>query len=62
MLGTMLEQIEEALDQIAFTIECEVALPLDVSVGLGRNDRNPKIASRQCGRIAKIAKPTGSKL
>ena len=24
----MLEQIEEALDQIAFTIECEVALPL----------------------------------
>src|SRR4249920_4261213 len=35
----VLEQIEEALDQIAFTIECEVALPLDVSVGLGRNDR-----------------------
>src|SRR6476660_9896816 len=36
----VLEQIEEALDQIAFTIECEVALPLDVSVGLGRNDRS----------------------
>jgi hypothetical protein len=35
----VLEQIEEALDQIAFTIECEVALPLDVSVDLGRNDR-----------------------
>ena len=34
----LLEPIEEALDQIAFTIECEVALPLDVSVGLGRND------------------------
>jgi hypothetical protein len=28
------------VDQIAFTIECEVALPLDVSVGLGRNDRS----------------------
>ncbi len=36
----VLEQIEEALDQIAFTIECEVALPLDVSVGLGRNHRS----------------------
>src|SRR5947209_14618803 len=36
----LLEQIEEALDQIAFTIEREVALPLDVSVGLGRNDRS----------------------
>src|ERR1700730_4134201 len=36
----VLEQIEEALDQIAFTIECEVPLPLDVSVGLGRNDRS----------------------
>src|ERR1700674_359036 len=36
----VLEPIEEALDQIAFTIECEVALPLDVSVGLGRNDRS----------------------
>src|SRR6202051_2735795 len=36
----VLEQIEEALDQIAFIIECEVALPLDVSVGLGRNDRS----------------------
>ena len=32
----VLEPIEEALDQISFTIECEVALPLDVSVGLGR--------------------------
>src|SRR6202022_1873931 len=36
----VLEQIEEALDQIAFTVECEVALPLDVSVGLGRNNRS----------------------
>ena len=36
----MLEQIEEALDQIALTIECVVAFPLDVSVDLGRNNRS----------------------
>ena len=41
----VLEQIEEALDQIAFTIECEVALPLNVSVGLGRNDRSDSTLS-----------------
>jgi hypothetical protein len=40
LLGGAKIAAQEALDQIAFTIECEVALPLDVSVGLGRNDRS----------------------
>ena len=39
MARKCLSRLKKPLDQIAFTIECEAALPLDVSVGLGRNDR-----------------------
>ena len=34
----MLELIEEALDEVAFAIECEIACPLDLAIGLGRDD------------------------
>ena len=36
----MLEQIEEAFDEVAFAVEREIAGPLDLAVGLGRDDRN----------------------
>ena len=36
----MLEFIEEALDEIAFAVEREIARPLGLAVGLGRDDRS----------------------
>jgi len=36
----VLEQIEEAFDEIAFAIEHEIARPLGLAVGLGRDDRS----------------------
>src|SRR6202023_1195846 len=36
----VLELIEEALDEVAFAIEREVACPLDLTVGFGRDDRS----------------------
>jgi hypothetical protein len=35
----VLEFIEEAFDQITFAIECEVAVPRDLAIGLWRNHR-----------------------
>ena len=36
----MLEHIEEAFDEIAFAVEREIARPLGLAVGLGRDDRS----------------------
>src|SRR5712692_4572615 len=36
----VLELIEEAFDEVAFTVECEIARPFGLAVGLGRNDRS----------------------
>ena len=36
----MFEQIEEALDEVAFAIKHKVALALGLTVGLGRDDRS----------------------
>ena len=36
----VLEQIEESFDEVAFAVEREIAGPLDLTVGLGRDDRN----------------------
>ncbi len=33
----VLDVIEETLDQIVFSVECEVALALDFAMGLGRD-------------------------
>ncbi len=33
----MFDFIEEALDEIAFAVECKIAIPLDRAVGLGRD-------------------------
>ena len=35
----VLELIEEAFDEVAFAVEREIAGPLDLTVGLGRDDR-----------------------
>jgi hypothetical protein len=33
------ELIEEALDEVAFAVEREIAQPLGLAIGLGRDDR-----------------------
>ena len=35
----VLELIEEALDEVAFAVEREIAQPLGLAIGLGRDDR-----------------------
>jgi hypothetical protein len=59
----MLDVVEEALDEVAFAIEHEVALAGRLPVGSGRNDRGdgPLIEGVDQGPAADIALATRQK-
>jgi hypothetical protein len=55
----VLELIEEALDEVAFAVECEIACPLDLAIGLGRDNRGDSSlgegADEQVGVVRLVA-------
>src|SRR5207248_1939579 len=52
----MLDFVEEALDEVALTIECEIAVALDLAIGLGRNHwRDRPLIERVDQRISIIS-------